>query len=85
LTLAQVCELAHAVIQNREVPHRPTPHVDSPKKEHGDVAHVPLFPNPASSSYVPETLEETTARVLGNYQRLVQTEWHSHWSEGDGG
>jgi hypothetical protein len=90
LTLRQVWRLTREAVHTFPMPGlppegRPMPHLDLPRQDQGDVADVPLFPNPKSCPVVQETIEETAARVLGNYQRFVQTEWRSHWSEVDGG
>ena len=86
LTLRHVWRLTREAIPKFPLPDlppegRPMPYLDLPIQDHGDVADVPLFPNPKACPIVQESIEESSVRVLGNYQRFVQTEWRSHWSE----
>jgi hypothetical protein len=37
--------------------------------------------HPADGAAVPPTVEQLTARALGNYHRAAQREWDERWSD----
>lgn len=75
LSLRQVGDRVKERIKQRG--QAPLPEVHSPRQEQGDVADIPLFPNPAAKG---EPLEELTSRLLSRYHQKVKHDWDDRWS-----